>query len=80
MDKNFIEKLEMVVYTIGYSVEGESIIILIKRDDDFIEYTVVIDGYKVSSCNKTIDILEDNGIKSIDLLCWTHPDKIIRLD
>lgn len=74
MDKNYTNKLEMIVYTVGYSVQGESIIIFMKRDD-IVEYTIVIDGYRVNSCNKTIDILNENNVKNINILCWTHPDE-----
>ena len=72
---SFNESLEMVVYTIGYNVEGESLLIILKTDNDSIVYTIVIDGYKIDGFNKTYELIKEKNIKHIDVLCWTHPDE-----
>ena len=75
MDKKvFKGSLYLVIYTIGYSVEGESIVIFIKTGD-IIVYSIVIDGYKVKDCNITHKLLLEKGIEHIDVFCWTHPNK-----
>lgn len=74
MDKFFKEKLELVIYTIGYANEGESIIAIVKMDG-ISSYTVVIDAYKVENKNIAVRILESEKIENIDLLCWSHPDE-----
>ena len=71
---SFNESLEMIVYTVGYKAEGESILILIRTDNINIVYTIVIDGYKVNGFNKTYELIKEKGITHIDILCWTHPD------
>lgn len=73
MDKFFKEKLELVIYTVGYAKEGEAIVAIVKMDD-VVSYTIAIDGYKVENRNIAFSILEYEKIENIDLLCWSHPD------
>ena len=54
---------------------GESQVIFLKDiASGVIYFSAVIDCYTYDSINKTIDLLTANSIKSLDLLCWTHPD------
>jgi beta-lactamase superfamily II metal-dependent hydrolase len=57
---------------IGYSNQGESIVFLLKADGH-VAYAGVVDCYECNSINKTIDILNTEGVEKIDFLCWTHP-------
>lgn len=70
----FKESLKLVIYTVGYSKEGESLLILIKADD-VIRYSIVIDGYKVEDNNITCQLLEAEKMQQIDMFCWSHPDR-----
>lgn len=71
----FIRKgLTLETYLIGYKNAGESIIFIVYADDN-IKYSGVIDCYEYGSLNKTIEILEDKGVETLDFICWTHPDE-----
>lgn len=60
---------------IGYPEMGESQVIILKDDiSGAIHYSAVIDCFEYKSINKTREILSDNGISELNLLCWTHPD------
>ena len=71
--ENSIEEIEIFIYVIGYKEQGESIVFIIK-DVDIPVFTMVIDSYQSSVTNYTIEILKENDINNVDLLCWTHPD------
>ncbi len=58
-------------YVIGYSKEGESIVVLFKYDD-IVFYSIIIDSYEIN-INKAEEILNKNKIKKINVLIWTHP-------
>lgn len=66
---------------IGYSSQGESIIVLFHRKGNPfpVYFTMVIDSFAVGRgknyVNKTIEILRSYHVGKINLLCWTHPDK-----
>lgn len=63
------------VFIIGYRKRGESIVVLfIDKAIDMVIYSIVIDSFKYLGNNKTIEILSYYKIKSINLLCWSHPD------
>ena len=69
------DNLRLIVYVIGYPQMGESQVILLKDIiSGNIYYSAVVDCYKLQDINKTIDILNENNIRSLNLLCWTHPD------
>ena len=70
--KNLLVK----VFVIGYSLRGESIIMLFIDKDrlDNILYSIVIDCFTYKNINKTEEILNEYGISRIDMLCWSHPD------
>lgn len=73
-NKRFVQNSLVVdIYLIGYKNEGESVVFLIKADSKII-FSAVIDCCKYQNINKTIDILEENNIKKLDYLCWSHPD------
>jgi len=69
--------LQIVIYLIGYSSQGESIIFSIEADngDNVKLFCAVIDSYEIANINKTIETIDKLGYKKIDLLCWTHPDE-----
>lgn len=68
------------VYVIGYPQRGESICILFLDSgyDNKVLYSIVIDCFKYKGINKTIEILDEWGIKKdkdkLDMLVWSHPD------
>ncbi len=67
--------LRLIVYVIGYPEMGESQIVILRDiNSKNIYYSAVIDCYKLDNINKTIDILVENNINYLNLLCWTHPD------
>lgn len=74
MIEHDIDELDLIIYVIGYKDMGESIVFIIK-DIDVPVFTMVIDSYQTDGNNYTIEILRENNINNIDLLCWTHPDK-----
>lgn len=80
-DKFFINinDLLLEIFVIGYPDKGESQIIILK-DDKHIYFSCVIDCYRHNSINKTIDILNTNGIKHLDMFIWTHTDEDHSLD
>ena len=66
------------VYLIGYTQQGESIIVFFRDlTANVVFYSLVIDSFQEADCNKSLEILGNNGIgtSKLDLLCWTHPDK-----
>jgi len=70
----FQKKLILDIYLIGYRNKGESIIFVIYTDD-IPSYCGVIDCYEYNNLNVTVEILKKKDIKSLDLLCWSHPDE-----
>lgn len=68
------DKLVLETFLIGYKNLGESIVFIIFIDGE-VGYSGVIDCYEYNSLNKTVDILEENGIDALDFICWTHPDE-----
>lgn len=70
-------KLYLEIYLIGYKRKGESLLICIKDSSNKPLWTAVIDCYKFSGKNITIEKLEELGYghdKKIDLFMITHPD------
>lgn len=57
------------VYVIGYKSLGESIVINLSN-----KFCGIIDCFETSSYNKTIELLDSLGIKSLDFVFWTHTD------
>lgn len=68
----FLNKLFFNVYVIGYQNQGESIIFTLENDFG-IAYSGVIDCFEIESTNKTLNLLNELGIKFLDILCWSHP-------
>lgn len=67
------EELVIEINVIGYKTEGESSVVFIKYDSG-IAFSIVVDCFCYQNKNKTIEILRNNNVKSIDYLCWSHPD------
>lgn len=70
----FGKNVYLEIYTIGYSLEGESNIVILKNNNVCI-FCGIIDCYSTDSLNYTKKILESENISKLDFLCWTHPDK-----
>lgn len=70
---NDFQNLWLRIYTVGYPVEGETILTLI-CDGDKILYTSLTDCY-TTSYNHIETLLKTNGNPHIDAFIWTHPDK-----
>lgn len=70
-------KIFLDIYLIGYPTEGKSIVCCLYTDSTLSPFlfTSVIDCYRSIQSNYTIELLDRLGIKKLDLLCWTHPDK-----
>lgn len=70
-----IGSLRLIITLIGYPEMGESQIIIIKDiNTNYIYFSAVIDCYVHGSINKTIECLNNLGVKELNLFCWTHPD------
>lgn len=71
-----INNLTLEVFVVGYPDKGESQIIFIKNKIiNNVVFSCVIDCYKYKGVNKTIDILDQNGIELLDMFIWTHTDE-----
>ena len=72
------DNLIVKVYIIGYSLRGESILILFldKGDNLKVLYSIVIDSFKYKGEHKTLDIMDDYNLKvlKLNMLIWSHPD------
>ena len=77
--KLFSNSLVLEVYLIGYPSQGESVVFFLKADGK-VSYTGVVDCFKHQSINKTLEILQKEGVSRIDFLCWTHPHEDHSLD
>lgn len=73
---DFYTKYEVYIelYLIGYLNNGESILIVL-RDKENIWFTAVVDAFKYYNVNKTLDIIKELNIQTLDLLCLTHTHK-----
>ncbi|WP_440946942.1 hypothetical protein ACSAZL_01200 [Methanosarcina sp. T3] len=69
----FEDSLNLDVYIIGYRNQGESIILIIKSDEN-ISFACIIDCFEYKRINKTMDILDSLKANHLDMVCWTHPD------
>lgn len=80
IDDSFpISGLKVSISVIGYRNIGESILVFLQDGDD-IFYAIVVDCFQLKSknrpiLNKTIDILKQNKVERLDILCWTHPHR-----
>lgn len=72
-NKPIYDNLNINIFTIGYTPEGESIVFIIWSGKDIL-YTGVIDSYERNNINQTKKLLDDLNISRIDMLCWSHPD------
>lgn len=68
--------IRLRIFIIGYSDQGESIVVLFMDKEENVFYTIVIDCYAKDELNKTMELLDKFNIHNhIDLLCWSHPDR-----
>lgn len=70
--------LNLSIYLIGYKNVGESIIVLFndeQKTDESAVFSIVVDCYKNDNLFLTQKILDDNGVKGVDMVCWTHPHR-----
>lgn len=76
-----LSSLSLKVYTIGYPVEGETILGLFK-DGKRTLYSFLIDSYINESVwySHVDHLLHEEQADGIDVFIWTHPDKDHSLD
>lgn len=74
-----LDNLLLDIFVVGYPDKGESQVVIL-RDDKFVYFSCVIDCYRHNSINKTIETLNSNGIKHLDMFIWTHTDEDHSLD
>ena len=75
-----VTNFHLKVIVIGYGCYGESTLVLL-MNGDVVFYAMVIDSYHYKNnkikdgpfINKAIDLLRDNHVERLDVLCWTHP-------
>ena len=67
-----LNKLSISIYLVGYNKLGESIVFVVENDFG-IFYCGVIDSFECNDVNNTIKILDQLGVKSLNLLVCTHP-------
>lgn len=75
--------LRVKIFIIGYKNQGESIIILFIDISDKkcpVKYSIAIDCYKYNKQNITDEILRHYSVRTLSMLCWTHPDLDHSLD
>lgn len=72
------DNLLVSIYVIGYKNIGESIAVLFhdkaKGEEDVV-FSFVVDSYKKDGLFLTKKILDDNKVKSLDMVFWTHPHR-----
>lgn len=69
----FIKNLLVDIYISGNSIEGESILILLKSNMGVI-HSMLIDSYVGNKEeNPLLKVLNDNNVKELDILIWSHP-------
>lgn len=70
-----LKNLLVRIITIGYEKKGESIIVLLKNKiDGNIIHSLVIDSFCRNNQHRTVELLRDNNIEHLNIICWTHPD------
>lgn len=72
------DNLIVKVFIIGYSLRGESILILFldKGDNHKVLFAIVMDSFKYKKEHKTLDVMNEYSLdnRKVDMLLWTHPD------
>lgn len=66
--------LVLEIHTIGYPLEGESIVIFLKDGDNVI-FTLVTDCYRTECRDEIAQVFAEKGNPTIDVFVWTHPDE-----
>lgn len=71
--------LRLKIFIIGYKTQGESIVLLFidtkANKEAQVKFSIVIDCYEAFGHNKTDEILRKYSVKTLSMLCWTHPHK-----
>lgn len=66
------------VFVIGYSLRGESIMILFldQGNDNKVLYSIVIDSFKYKREHKILDFMDEYNLneQKLNMLVWSHPD------
>ena len=71
-----LDNLRVKIFIVAYEKQGESVIILFidnKNKEHPVKYSIVIDCYKYKNKNITDEILRRYSVKTLSMLCWTHP-------
>ena len=72
------ENLVLSIYLVGYKNIGESIVVLFHdagKEEKEPVFSFVVDSYKKDDLFLTKKILDDNEVKGLDIVCWTHPHR-----
>lgn len=67
------DNIYIEIYTIGFPVEGESILTVLK-DKDKILLSFLIDSYKNGDVVPVLEIAKNIQLNQLDYFFWTHPD------
>ncbi len=67
------DTLYIKTYIVGYRKQGEAILFFIFTDNK-ISFSGLVDCFKTKEINCVEKILDDNKIKNLNFICWTHPD------
>jgi hypothetical protein len=72
IDISDVNNLTLNIYTIGYPIEGESILTVLCEKGKPI-FTIVTDCYSDDKCHAINCLLASFGKPHIDVFIWTHP-------
>lgn len=69
-----LSSLVLEIHTIGFPIEGESIVVFLK-DGDKVIFTLVTDCYRTENRDEIAQVFAGNDNPPIDAFVWTHPDE-----
>lgn len=72
------DNLIVSVYVIGYKNIGESVVVLFRdtaKGEEDVVFSFVVDSYKKDNLFLTKKVLDDNHVKGLDMVFWTHPHR-----
>lgn len=74
LEVSSFDNVSIEIYTIGFPTEGESILSIIKDEDDIL-ISFLIDSYKIGNVVPALEIAEQIKLDHLDYFFWTHPDE-----
>lgn len=69
-----LSSLVLEIHTIGFPIEGESIVVFLK-DGDKVIFTLVTDCYRTENRDEIAQVFAEKENPPIDVFVWTHPDE-----